>query len=80
MIYDEGDYFGRTVNVAARIASQASADQVFVGEDLVRAVSPKGFRVLEVGEFELKGIARPVTVYEAVRDYPGRGAGARAGS
>jgi adenylate cyclase len=66
MIYDEGDYFGRTVNIAARIASQAGAGQVFVGEDLLHSVSPKGFRVVEVGEFELKGIARPVKLYEAV--------------
>ena len=71
MIYDEGDYFGRTVNIAARIASQAAANQVFVGEDLVRSVEPVGFRVHEVGEFELKGIARPVTLYEAVRDRAG---------
>jgi adenylate cyclase len=68
MIYDEGDYFGRTVNIAARIASQAAANHVFVGEDLVRSVSPKGFRVLEVGKFELKGVPQPVTIYEAVRD------------
>jgi adenylate cyclase len=68
MIYDEGDYFGRTVNIAARIASQATADQVFVGEDLVGSVKPKGFGVLEVGKFDLKGIADPVTIYEAVRD------------
>jgi adenylate cyclase len=27
MIYEEGDYFGRTVNIAARIASQAAADR-----------------------------------------------------
>src|ERR1043166_3086134 len=33
MIYDEGDYFGRTVNIAARIAAQASANCVFAGED-----------------------------------------------
>jgi adenylate cyclase len=77
MIYDEGDYFGRTVNIAARIASQAAANQVFVGEDLVRSVEPVGFRVHEVGEFELKGIARPVTLYEAVRD---RAGGSRMGS
>ncbi len=69
MIYDEGDYFGRTVNIAARIASQAGAGQVFVGEDLVRSVSPKGFQVVEVGEFELKGIARPVKLFEAVPDH-----------
>jgi adenylate cyclase len=69
MIYDEGDYFGRTVNIAARIASQAGAGQVFVGEDLVRSVSPKGFKVVEVGEFELKGIARPVKLFQAVPDH-----------
>jgi adenylate cyclase len=68
MIYDEGDYFGRTVNIAARIASQASADQVYVGEDLVQNVEPAGFRVQKVGEFDLKGIARPVTLYQALRD------------
>jgi adenylate cyclase len=68
MIYDEGDYFGRTVNIAARIASQAGADQVFLGEEIVRTVPPIGFRVLEVGQFDLKGIAQPLTVYEAVQD------------
>jgi adenylate cyclase len=68
MIYDEGDYFGRTVNIAARIASQAQAGQVFVGEDLVRAVPPQGFRVVKVGDFDLKGISKPLTLYEALRD------------
>lgn len=68
MVYEEGDYFGRTVNVAARIASQAGADQVFVGEGFARLVRPDGFRLLEVGAFELKGIAEPVTLFEAVRE------------
>ena len=68
MIYDEGDYFGRTVNVAARIASQAGADQVFVGEGFAELVPPDGFRLRELGAFELKGIAKPVTLFEAERD------------
>jgi adenylate cyclase len=68
MIYDEGDYFGRTVNIAARIASQAGPDQVFVGEDVLRHVTPSGFQLTEVGAFELKGIAKPLTLYEASRD------------
>jgi adenylate cyclase len=66
MIYDEGDYFGRTVNIAARIAAKANAGDVFVGEDLARNVEPDGFALHEVGEFELKGIARPVTIFRAV--------------
>jgi adenylate cyclase len=65
MIYDEGDYFGRTVNIAARIASQAGAGQVYVGEDLVQSVPLEGFEVREVGAFELKGVAQPVTIFEA---------------
>jgi adenylate cyclase len=71
MIYDEGDYFGRTVNIAARIASRAEADQVFVGEDAQREVTPDGFRLVEVGSFDLKGISRPVMIYEAVRENAG---------
>jgi adenylate cyclase len=67
MIYDEGDYFGRTVNVAARIASQAGPDQVYVGEGFARLVRPDGFDLREVGAFELKGLSRPVTLFEAVR-------------
>jgi adenylate cyclase len=66
MIYDEGDYFGRTVNIAARIAAKASADQVFVGEDLARVVEARDFTLREVGAFELKGIAQPVTIFEAL--------------
>jgi adenylate cyclase len=66
MIYDEGDYFGRTVNIAARIASKAGAGQVFVGEDVAQTVAPDGFSLIEVGEFDLKGIAQPVRLFEAV--------------
>jgi adenylate cyclase len=66
MIYDEGDYFGRTVNIAARIAAEAGAGDVFVGEALARNVEPSGFSFHEVGEFELKGISKPVTVFRAV--------------
>ena len=65
MIYEEGDYFGRTVNVAARIAAQAGSDQVFVGEDLARVVEPRGFTLRELGPFELKGVTRPITIFEA---------------
>jgi adenylate cyclase len=68
MIYEEGDYFGRTVNIAARIASQAGPDQVYLGEDVLHHIAPTGFRVVEAGAFELKGIDKPLTLYEAIRD------------
>jgi adenylate cyclase len=68
MLYDEGDYFGRTVNLAARIASRAGPGEVYVGETLAAGESDMGFRLLEVGEFELKGIAEPVMIFQAVGD------------
>jgi adenylate cyclase len=68
ILYDQGDYFGRTVNVAARIASKAGPGQVFVGEALAAASSGDGFQLVEKGDFELKGIAKPVRIFEAIAD------------
>ena len=66
MLYDEGDYFGRTVNIAARLAARATAGQVLVGPAFEGAVDADGFRLMEAGELELKGVAEPVKVFEAV--------------
>ena len=63
-----GGYFGWTVNIAARIASQAGTGQVFVGEGVVRHITLSGFRLAQVGAFELKGIAKPLMLYEAIHD------------
>ncbi len=68
MIYEEGDYFGRTVNIAARIASEAGPGQVFVGEAVLSGLTRDGFRLIEIGELELKGITHPVVVFQALPD------------
>ena len=67
VIYDEGDYFGRTVNIAARIASEAGPGQVLVGRAVVDACPHDGLRFDEFGAARLKGIAEPVMLYRAVR-------------
>lgn len=67
MLYDQGDYFGRTVNVASRIAGQAEAGRVYVGQSLVGSVPQEGFVLSELRPFELKGVAEPLTLYEARR-------------
>jgi adenylate cyclase len=67
MLYDQGDYFGRTINIAARIASHARPGTVYVGESLVGQTDALGFKLRELGEFEFKGLAEPVTLYEALR-------------
>ncbi|HEV2712590.1 MAG TPA: adenylate/guanylate cyclase domain-containing protein, partial [Gaiellaceae bacterium] len=68
MTYIDGDYYGFTVILAARIASQAGPGEVFVGEAAAAANGrPAGVRYEQVGPVPLKGIARPVTVYRALR-------------
>jgi adenylate cyclase len=60
-----GDYFGRTVNLAARIAAHASGGQVLVSQSVAESASPTGVTFVELGELRLKGITRPVRVLEA---------------
>lgn len=64
----DSDYFGRTVNVASRVASHAGPDQVLVTED-IRAMSMlEGIRFESIGEVSLKGIASPVPLHQVSRD------------
>jgi len=62
-----GDFFGRTVNLASRIAARAGAGQVLVSESVVESVQPGGVAFVELAEMELKGIPGPVRVFEARR-------------
>ncbi|HET6713422.1 MAG TPA: adenylate/guanylate cyclase domain-containing protein [Actinomycetota bacterium] len=66
VIYDEGDYFGRTVNIAARIASEAGPEEVLVGEAVLATGGSDGVSFEERGAADLKGIADPVPLYRAV--------------
>jgi adenylate cyclase len=67
VIYDEGDYFGRTVNIAARIASEAGPEEVLVGPSVVSTDQMPGVRFEERGTAVLKGIAEPVALHRALR-------------
>jgi adenylate cyclase len=67
VVVQGGDYFGRTVNLAARIAAYASAGRVLVSERVVERVPPAGVTFVELGSVQLQGIAQPVRVLEARR-------------
>jgi adenylate cyclase len=62
-----GDYFGRTVNLAARIAARAGAGQVLVSGSVADSPAPSGVGFVEVGKVPLKGFASPVRLLEARR-------------
>ncbi|HTE67991.1 MAG TPA: adenylate/guanylate cyclase domain-containing protein [Actinomycetes bacterium] len=67
VVVQGGDFFGRTVNLAARIAAQASPGQVLVSQGVAESAPPKGVSFVELGELRLKGFARPVRLLEACR-------------
>src|SRR5215216_5881948 len=62
-----GDYFGRTVNLAARIAAYASAGRVLVSEPVIQRAPPQGVTFVELGQVQLEGFAHPVRLLEARR-------------
>ena len=65
VLYQEGDYFGQTVNVAARIADYARPGEVLISQAVVEASPPKGVQLVEVGAVELKGVAGLVQLLRA---------------
>ncbi|MBD0329962.1 MAG: adenylate/guanylate cyclase domain-containing protein [Thermoleophilia bacterium] len=65
VVRKDGDVFGRTVNLASRIADYARPGEVLVDERVTRDAAGAGIRFEPVGPVRLKGIAGPVTVYAA---------------
>ncbi len=67
VIFQEGDYYGQTVNVAARIAAYAQAGEVLVSRAVIDASGGAEVAFREVGPVELKGVAGPIRLYAARR-------------
>jgi adenylate cyclase len=67
VVVQGGDYFGRTVNLAARIAGRAGAGQVLVSQRVVESAPPGGVRFVELGASRLEGFAHPVRLLEVRR-------------
>jgi adenylate cyclase len=62
-----GDYFGRTVNIAARVSALAGVGDVLATDDVVRAAGEvESVHFVERGRHVLKGIEEPVSIYLAV--------------
>ncbi len=65
VIFQEGDYYGSTVNLASRIADFAKAGEVMVSQAVVEASAGAGVAFREVGPVELKNVAGAMRLYEA---------------
>jgi len=63
-IQEDGDLFGETVILAARIAAKAEGSEILVANAVRELCSGKGFLFADRGEFVAKGFEEPVRVYE----------------
>jgi adenylate cyclase len=68
VIFQDGDYFGRTVNMAARIAAYARPGQVLVSDAVLQVTTDPGVQFVDLGSVELKGVSGPVRLHEAHRN------------
>jgi adenylate cyclase len=67
VVAQEGDYFGRTVNIAARIADYARPHEVLVSEEAMRSAGEAGVEFELVGDVPLKGVSQPIRLHRASR-------------
>jgi adenylate cyclase len=67
VVFQEGDYFGRTVNLAARIAEYARPGEVVVSQEVVDAAEGGPVMFSEIGPVELKGVSGTLRLHTARR-------------
>ena len=67
VIVRDGDIFGRTVNLASRIADLADADQLLVTRAVADALPSGRFALEAAGEAEVQGIGEAIAVYRVAR-------------
>jgi len=66
-LYRDGDYYGREVNLAARVAARAAGGEGLVTQPVVDAAGSRHEFQL-IGEVRLKGFAEPTELYVARTD------------
>ena len=67
VIFQDGDYYGQTVNLASRIADYARPGEVLVSQEVVAASAGAGVVFREIGPVELKGVAGAIRLHAATR-------------
>ena len=65
VVMQDGDYFGRAVNLASRMSGAAVAGEALVTAAVVELAGDPALSFDEVGPLELKGFGERVTVYRA---------------
>ena len=67
VIFQEGDYYGQTVNVASRIADYARPGEVLVSQEVVDASAGAEVAFRAIGPVELKSVSGAMHLHAASR-------------
>ena len=67
VVFQGGDYFGRTVNVAARISERAGPGQLLVTDEVVDRAGSDDLTFRPIGAVPLKGVSQPVRLHSVTR-------------
>lgn len=62
-IEEEGDFFGNTVQLAARLCDHAEADQILIADEVHSLCRDLEISFADLGEITLKGFETAVRVY-----------------
>lgn len=66
VVFQDGDVYGRTVNVASRIADLAQAGEVLTTEETMQQARGVEVGWVRIGPTDLQGVGKPVNLYRAV--------------
>jgi adenylate cyclase len=64
-MYRDGDYYGRDVNIASRMAARSAGGEVLVTRPVVDAASAPHLELERIGEVRLKGFSESTEVFIA---------------
>jgi class 3 adenylate cyclase len=67
LIMQDGDYYGRTVNRAARLLGVARPEQVLVTAEIAETIADPRLRFTDLGTVRLKGVAEDIEAFAAGR-------------
>ena len=67
VLFQEGDYYGQTVNIAARIGEYARPAEVLVSQAVVDVVDDEAVQFRQIGAIELKGVGDVISLHQAFR-------------
>jgi adenylate cyclase len=69
VLYRDGDYFGREVNLASRVVARARGGEVIVTDSVLEAIQTSDYlRFENIGDVKLKGFDQPKTLCRAQID------------